>query len=114
MSSAENNWDEVEARVRRIVSECPEPFDPATVANAGEVLAAIRHVFPVPEVFQGYWPTIRFCWGSEWEIEVFSDRVEIYRFPDGQMDIRHYSHRPGEPFSMELMAELSPPSGTSA
>jgi hypothetical protein len=108
MSSAESNWDEVEAQVRRIVAECAEPFDPATVANAGDVLAVIRNHFAIPEVFQGYWPTIRFCWSDEWEIEVFSDRVEVYRFPaDGRFDVRHYSHFPGEPFSAELMTELS-------
>jgi hypothetical protein len=108
MSSAESNWDEVEAQVRRIVSECTESFDPTTVANAGAVLAVIRNKFALPEVFQGKWPTIRFCWGREWEIEVFSDHVEVYRFPaDGRFDVRHYSHLPGEPFSAELMAELS-------
>jgi hypothetical protein len=108
MSSARNNWDEVEVQVRRVVSECTETFDPATVANAGDVLAAMRNNFAAPEVFQGEWPTIRFCWGREWEIEVFSDHVEVYRFPsDGRFDVRHYSHLPGEPFSAELMAELS-------
>jgi len=37
MSPAESNWDETEAQVRRVVFECTESFDPATVANAGEL-----------------------------------------------------------------------------
>lgn len=111
MSTTERNWDEVEVLVRRVANESPELFDPATVANANDVITLMRDDFPAPEVFQGYWPTIRFCWDSEWEIEVFSDRIEVYRFPDRRTDIQYYWHFPGEPFSAELIAALSAQKG---
>jgi hypothetical protein len=60
----------------------------------------------LPEIAKGYWSTIRIFW-SALEIEVFPDHVEIYRFRDRQTDIQHYSHTPGEPFSLELMEALS-------
>ena len=107
MSLPERNWDEVEAQVRRVVSECAEPFDRATVTNASDVIALMRDEFSVPDVFQGYWPTIRFCWGADWEIEVFSDRIEIYLFHPQPTDIQHYPHVPGDPFSAELRARLA-------
>jgi len=100
------DWSGSETEIKKIATESAKAFDPATVANALELLALMRDRCPIPEVAKGYGSTIRFCWGGNLEIEVFPDHVEAYRFRDQHTDIWHYAHRPGAPFSTELMSEL--------
>lgn len=101
-----DDWTAVELEISRIVAESSERFDPATVAHVSDFLTHVRNRCPIPIVGKGHWSTIRFTWGSSLEIEIFEDRLEIYRFFDRRTDIRHLAHLPGEPFPLELTAEL--------
>jgi len=101
-----NDWQAFEAEMGRIISaETEKPFTPETIAQARDFLAAVRDRCPIPEVGKGYWSTIIFDWGLL-QIEIFGDRLELYRFFDRRTEIRHVSHRLGEPFPPELMSEL--------
>ena len=65
---------------------------------------------PAPTVGPGYWPTFCVYWaavGAEnLQLEVFGDRVEVYRFHDGRTDIWYEEHVPGEGFSEAFVREL--------
>jgi hypothetical protein len=101
-----DGWTAVEVEIARIVAESGKPFDPATIAHINDFLAHVRGRCPIPEVAKGYWSTICFSWEGIFDIEIFSDRFEIYRFFDRRIDIRHFAHVAGEPFPPEVMAEL--------
>lgn len=106
------DWSGLETEVERIVSECSEGFDPATVANARELIALMRERCLIPEVAKGYWSTLRFYWvDANLEFEVFGNRVEVYHFRDLHTDIRHYARKPGEPFPPEVVGALPQVSG---
>jgi hypothetical protein len=99
--------DAVEARVVRIVAESPKPFDAETIAQIQDFLSYLRGRTTIPEVAKGYWSTLRVMWVKDkFEIEVFGDRLELYRFHDQRTDMRNVFHVPGEPFAMDLNAEL--------
>ena len=106
-----NDWQTVEAEIERIISaENQKPFTLETIAQARDFLQAVRDRCPVPDqVCKGYWSTIIFSWPTAprgFDIEIFADHVETYRFFGGRTDIRHFAHRPGDPFPPELMSEL--------
>jgi hypothetical protein len=101
----------VEAEMERLIStERQEPFAPVTIAQARDFLRAVRDRCTVPdEVCKGYWSTIIFSWPTAprgLDIEIFGDRLELYRFDDKRTEIRHFAHTPGEPFPPDLIAEL--------
>jgi hypothetical protein len=108
-----SDWSDVEAEIKRIIASSREPFDPDTIAQVADLMSFMRPRCPVPEVAKGYWSTIRFMWDNAMpgplEIEVFGDRLEVYRFFNGRTDIQHVAHVPGAPFSAELAAELPLP-----
>jgi hypothetical protein len=100
-------WDQVRAHVDQLIANCPDPFDSRTVANAHDLLAACAEGAPVPTgVGKGYWETVCFSWGN-FEIEVFEDHLEVYRFYDQRSEIWNEEHRPGEAFTRRLLAELA-------
>jgi hypothetical protein len=101
-----SNWDMVQAEVSRVVEASSENFALTTVANALDLIAACRDWATLPSnVAKGYWTTIGFSW-AEFEIEVFEDRLEVYRFRDQGTDIWYENHTPGQLFSARFLAEL--------
>ena len=83
-----------------------ERFDPSTVANVRDLLSACGNQKKVPRgVKKGYWNTV-VLWWDKFELEVFDDRVEVYRFHDQGTEIWHEEHTPEEPFSSRFLAEL--------
>lgn len=105
-----SDWDAVEVEIDRIIAESPEPFTPETKANARDFLGLVRGRCFIPEVFKGYWSTILIEWGDTprgpLQIEIFNDRLEVYRFYDKRTDIWDEVHANGEPFSPAFLAEL--------
>jgi hypothetical protein len=102
-----NGWDEVRVSVEQLVENCPDPFDANTVANVGDLLAACATGTPVPtSVGKGYWESVCFSW-SNFQIEVFEDRLEVYRFFDQRSEIWYEEHQPGAAFTSRLLAELA-------
>ena len=65
---------------------------------------------PAPLVEPGYWPTFCLSWdapGSKnLSLDVFGDRVEVYRTHEGRTDIWYEPHVPGEGFSEAFIREL--------
>jgi hypothetical protein len=101
------DWDRVKVEVERVIAGASDPFDPDTVSNAHDLLMVCRNGCPVPtSVAKGYWATISFSW-SNFEIEVFEARLEVYRFFDKKTDIWYEEHRPGETFTPRFLAELA-------
>ncbi len=102
-----DGWAIIEAEIARIVAESDEPFSPETLAQVSDFLTWLRGRCPIPQVGKGYWSTIRFIWERRWlgpdEIEIFGDRIEIYRFFDQRIEIQHVDHIPGQPFPPELL-----------
>jgi hypothetical protein len=102
-----SGWDQVQAHVDQVVASSPDPFDANTVANEHDLLAECARGTPVPTgVAKGYWETVSFSWGN-FEIEVFEDRLEIYRFYDQRSEIWYEEHRPRAAFTPRLLAELA-------
>jgi hypothetical protein len=112
--SNETAWAGVAAKITAIVDQRSTEYDAHTIMNAYEFLDLLRRQnAPVPEIGPGYWPTFSITWdtsGAEnLEIEVFKDRLEVYRFFDGRTDIWNEPHLPGARFSPKLLAELPRP-----
>ena len=102
-----DGWDGVQSEINRIVSEATEPFDAETLGNVRDLMVVLRERCPTPDaVDKGYWSTIRFFW-ADFEIEVFGDHLEGYRFHDQSTDIWHDDHMPGEAFSQRVLTELA-------
>ncbi|MGH6946151.1 MAG: hypothetical protein ACREDZ_02385 [Kiloniellales bacterium] len=105
-----SDWAAAEAEIGRIVAESAEPFASDTVAQVRELLTFLRERCPAPEVTKGYGSTISFTWKESsrgpLEVEIFGNRLEVYRFYDRRTDIRHFAHISGEPCPPELVAEL--------
>ena len=82
--------------IEKVTSSELEHFDPNTTANAFDVLSACEPRTKLPfGVMKGYWTTVVLWWGG-FELEVFEDRVEVYRFRDDKgMDIWHEEHTSG-------------------
>jgi len=102
------DYDSVAKEVERFAAEYrDEPVTEATLANVNDLLAVCRATVRPPDlVARGYEPTICIAWGNL-EVEVFADRVEVYRFFEGRTDIWDEEHQPGDAFSNRLMAELA-------
>jgi hypothetical protein len=104
----ELSWEWIESEIKRIVLEAQKPFDRDTIANAQDLLQTCRVGAPLPDsVGKGYWSTIVLSWPG-FEIEVFDDRLEIYRFnEDRSTDIWYEEHRPQSAFSEKFLSELA-------
>lgn len=73
-------WDDVISRLDGIVAQAPEPFDQDTIDNGRELIHYLGERFAPPDAFdKGYWSTFSLVWDN-FEIEVFGDRFETYRF----------------------------------
>lgn len=100
-------WDSVRIAVEHVTSNEHERFDPSTIANVRDLLSACSSKTKVPwGVKKGYWTTV-VLWWDRFELEVFEDRVEVYRFHDQGTEIWHEEHTPGETFTSQFLAELN-------
>ena len=101
-------WSDVRLGFDQLLLENLGKFDAQTIANALDLLRASETAAALPSgLGKGYWPTIIFYWHA-FEIEVFEDRLEVYRFrDDGRADIRYEEHIPGVIFSPLFLSELS-------
>jgi hypothetical protein len=78
-------WDSVRLALDSVFSSQLERFDPNTVANVLDVLSACERRTMIPDgVKKGYWTTV-VLWWDKFELEVFGDRVEVYRFHDKRL-----------------------------
>jgi len=107
--SALDSWGVVVAEFESIVAIADSGFSPETIAQARQFLDFASTHCSIPHgVCKGYWPTIRVSWETPaFEVEIFSDRLETYRFRDGTTDIKHWDHAPGAPYIADLISELS-------
>jgi hypothetical protein len=106
-----SDWRFAETEIERVISEDVEPpFAAETIAEARQFLEIVRDRCPVPDdVSKGYWSTVIINWPTKphgFQVEIFEDRIETYRFYDGHTDIRSFAHAPEEPFPPDLLAEL--------
>ena len=100
-------WTTIDTQINRVVAESDASFHPDTIANAKDFIAFVRGRCDPPNVGKGYWPTLSFSWDvPPFEVEIFGDRLELYRFYDGRMDVEHVVHTPGEPFPPTFLAKL--------
>jgi len=100
------NWKAVEDVIFQTVQASPDPFDPATVSNAHDLIAACRDLCQVPEaVTKGHWSTICLSW-ENLEVEICEDHYEFYRFKQGHTDIEHFNHTSGAKFPAGLIDYL--------
>ncbi len=104
-------WAAFDAAVSVCVSQRPGEYDAATLAVMSDLQAFMRATGRVvPNVSSGYWPT--FCLsfdapGAEnLALEVFGDRVEVYRFQEGRSDIWYEMHERGGDFSDAFAREI--------
>jgi hypothetical protein len=102
------DWASIESKIVRLAAESKEPFAPETIIQAKELLRLICAKCAVPNIAKGYWSTVRFLWDG-FEIEVFADHLEFYRFPEGGVDIQYVYRVPGEPFPADLVSKLPQP-----
>lgn len=105
------DWQAVDTAVSSCVGQRPGEYDSATLAVMSDLLAFMRSTGrAVPDVSTGYWPT--FCLsfdtpGAEnLALEVFGDRVEVYRLHEGRSDVWYEMHEPGGDFSEAFALEI--------
>ncbi len=105
---AGKSWQDVEAEIRHIVTGSSEKFSRDTLVQVSDFVMLARECCPVPDnVGKGYRATLSLYWAAEsFEVEIFADRLELYRFFGGRTEIRHVEHVAGSPFPQELAAEL--------
>jgi hypothetical protein len=118
-----DDWADVEAEFRRIVTESDPPFDAETIANAEDFLRYLRGQTPIPVIKRGYWPTLAIWWEyapatqpqTMVQFEVFASRIEIAVYRDkgpklaaAQVSLQYAAHKAGEPFPPEIEAEMPP------
>jgi len=106
-----SDWAAVDTAVADCVSQRPGEYDPATPAVMSDLLAFLRSSGrAVPDVWPGYWPTFRVSFNApgavNLELEVFSDRIEVYRFNDRLFDVWDELHEAGEDFSAAFAREI--------
>ncbi len=99
---------EIEAETARIVAASDEPFDVGTLSNIRDFLAsAAQQCRLVDAVDRGYWPTMCYSWkmpeAPQIAIEIHDDHYEYYGLYDGQTDIRHFDHAPGQPVAADFL-----------
>lgn len=104
-------WPDVDAAVADCIGQRPDDYDADTRAVMSDLLAFMRATGrAVPDVSPGYWATFQLSFdvpGAEnLSLEVFGDRVEVYRSRDGQTDIWYEEHKPGGDFSDAFAREL--------
>ncbi|SNS30149.1 hypothetical protein SAMN05421770_101405 [Granulicella rosea] len=101
-----SGWDQVEAEVNQVLALNPDPFDSRTIANVGDLLEVCRAGVALPtDVCKGYWTTVRFLWSGS-EIEVYEDRLEVYRFLESRFHVWYEEHVAGEPFTQKFLDTL--------
>jgi hypothetical protein len=100
------NWSAVEKEIEAIVALSDETFDLATLANVRDLLVHCKAYSRLPSgAGKGYWSTI-ILWWSNFEIEIFGDRFELYRFEGQETKIWYSDHVPGTPLSSSLREDL--------
>jgi hypothetical protein len=90
--------EEVKAEIDRLLQRQADsdPFSPEIVRQAEDIVSALSGDWPHPSIGRGYWKTIIFNWGGTAQLEIFPDRIEVYRF-NGEIDVRDFNHKPGQP-----------------
>lgn len=105
------SWAEVRQTVEDVIAERPEGFDAEVRAAMADVLALMETLDRArPYIGPGYWPTFVLNWDEpgfeNLQLEVFGDRIEVYRFHDQRFDVWDETHAPGEGFSEAFIREL--------
>jgi hypothetical protein len=100
------DWTRVREAIHTITST--GRFEPSTVVNALDVVSACEPRTKLPSgVKKGYWPTV-VLWWEGFELEVFGDRVEVYRFrSEAGTAIWYEEHEPGGHFTPQFLGELA-------
>ncbi len=100
-------WQEVRTAVYRVTSNQLKDLDPRTIANALDVITVCESRTKLPSgLKRGYWATV-VLWWEGFELEVFEDRVEVYRFrADNGTDIWYEDHTSGGSFTARFLDEL--------
>jgi len=104
-------WVQVDREIQLVVDERKSDYDPATIANVRDLVATLRSTGrPTPRIGAGYWRTFRVTWtvpgAANLEIEVFEDRLEVYRFFEGRTAILYEAHAAGQSFTPAFLAAL--------
>jgi hypothetical protein len=106
-SDPDGGWAGLSSRIGQIVAASEEPFTTQTIENARDLLNLLKGRCPIPELEKGYWSTFSFFWPQlNFEIEVFGERLEVYRFYDRRTRIWEEPHAAGDKFSEKFIAEL--------
>lgn len=110
------SWQEAKLEVERLVVEKVRDFSTETIKNAEDFLAFASGLLAPPnEIGEGYWATFSVHWTelkpAPIEVEIHDNHYEFYRFFDGNTEIKHFDHAPGQPMPEPLLAllpEVSP------
>lgn len=105
------SWAEVRQTVDDVIAERPEGYDADVRAIMADVLALMEALdSALPYIGPGYWPTFLLNFDEagfeNLQLEVFGDRIEVYRFGEGLFEVWDEKHTPGEGFSEAFIREL--------
>ncbi|HEY0925120.1 hypothetical protein [Brevundimonas sp.] len=108
-------WADVRQTVEEVIAERPDDYGVGVRAIMADVLALMERLDRArPYVGPGYWPTFVLNFDEpgfeNLQLEVFDDRIEVYRFYDQLFEVWNEEHTPGEGFSEAFIREL-PASG---
>lgn len=105
------SWADVRQIVDQVIAERPDEYDVDVRAVMAEVLGLMETLDRArPYVGPGYWPTFLLNFDEpgfeNLQMEVFGDRIEVYRFGDQLFEVWDEKHTPGESFSEAFIREL--------
>lgn len=108
-------WADLRQTVEEVIAERPDDYGVGVRAIMADVLALMERLDRArPYVGPGYWPTFVLNFDEpgfeNLQLEVFDDRIEVYRFNDQLFEVWNEEHVPGEGFSEAFIREL-PASG---
>ncbi|WP_420479928.1 hypothetical protein [Brevundimonas sp. FT23028] len=105
------SWADVGQTVEDLVAERPDEYGSEVRAVMADLLALMERLDGArPYIGPGYWPTFVLNFDEpgfeNLQLEVFGDRIEVYRFTDQLFDVREEKHVPGEGFSEAFIRDL--------
>lgn len=105
------SWAGVEQTIEDVVAERPDEYGSEVRAAMADLLALMERINSArPYIGPGYWPTFVLNFDEpgfeNLQLEVFGDRIEVYRFTDQLFDVREEKHVPGEGFSEAFIRDL--------
>ncbi|GAA0460761.1 MULTISPECIES: hypothetical protein [Sphingomonas] len=95
-------WEDIAVEAEAMDCAAPQRANLRDLINAADALNAPQSITVNP-----YDGGISLHWiGCDFEIAIYDDHYESYRFSNGETAIRHWPHAPGDPVEAVLLEQI--------